>query len=500
MKGFQYERYDGLGLAELIRKKQVSPNEVIEKAITRIEEINPALNAVIHKFYPKALNNAKKIENSGSFSGVPMLLKNNSQAVAGEMITSGSRGLKNFRSTVDATYTKQLKKTGMIMLGHTNVPEFALMGVTEPTLYGATRNPWNLGVTPGGSSGGSAAAVASGMVPIAGANDGGGSIRIPAAYCGLFGLKPTRGRTPVGPNIGRVWQGASSELVVSKSVRDSAACLDSLNVEEKTNAFRAPSFEGSFLNVMNLPLNRSLRVAFSVHSPIGTEVDDQCKEGVYRAVKWLEEQGHHVEEVAAPVDGQQIAKSYMTLYFGEVAANLSDIERHIGRKATMSDVEPVTWLLGLLGKAISAEEFVLRLREWDKAAIAMETFHEKYDVYITPTTAMPQAKIGELELKKTELALIQLVSRLHAGKALLKTGMVDQLVVQSLRRTPFTQLANLTGQPAMSLPIHETDEGLPSGVQVMAARGKEDLLLQLATSFEQSDLWIDIHKNPFMNL
>lgn len=500
MKGFQYERYDGLGIAELIRKKEVSRKEVIETAITRIEGINPTINAVIHKFYANAMKNAKEIESDGPLDGVPILLKNITQEVAGEKITSGSQGLKNFRSTADATYTKQLKKAGLIMLGHTNVPEFALMGVTEPKLYGATRNPWNLRVTPGGSSGGSAAAVASGMVPIAGANDGGGSIRIPAAYCGLFGLKPTRGRTPSGPDRGRVWQGASSELVVTKSVRDSAACLDALQIEEKTNAFRAPTFNGTYIDIMNKSINKSLKVAFSVKSPIGSFVDDQCKEGVYRAVQWLEKQGHYVEEIDAPVNGQQIAQSYLTLYFGEVAASLSDLEKILGRKATMSDVEPVTWLLGILGKATSAEEFVLRLREWDKAAIAMETFHETYDVYITPTTAMTQAKIGELELKKKELMLIQLVSKLHAGKTLIKTGMVNQLIEQSLGRTPFTQLANLTGQPAMSLPIHETEEGLPSGVQLMAARGREDLLFQLATSFEQSDLWIDVNKNPFMNL
>ncbi|WP_280770862.1 amidase family protein [Salipaludibacillus daqingensis] len=501
MNGFEYEKYDGLGLAELIRKKEVSRKEVLEKAIAKIEGLNPTLNAVNHKFYKHALNSLNEIdENNGRFSGVPMLLKNNTQEVAGQKLTSGSKGLKNNRSKVDATYTKQLKKAGMIMLGHTNLPEFSLMGVTEPSLYGPARNPWNIGVTPGGSSGGAGAAVAAGMVPVAGANDGGGSIRIPAAYCGLFGLKPTRGRTPCGPARGRVWQGASSEHVVTKSVRDSAASLDALYVNEKTNAYRAPIFYGSYLDVMNQEIKHPMRVAYSLNSPIGTSVDLECKQGVYRAVKWLEEQGHYVEEVDPPVDGQQIAKSYLTLYFGEVAASLKDVKESLGRKVSMNDVEPTTWLLGMLGKATSAEQFVLQLREWDKAAIAMETFHETYDLFITPTTATTQAKVGELSLKKKEKALIQLVSRLGAGKALLKTGMIDQLIEESLMRTPFTQLANLTGQPAMSLPIHETKDELPVGVQVMAARGREDLLLKVAASFERTDLWIDIHKNPFMNL
>ncbi len=207
-----------------------------------------------------------------------------------------------------------------------------------------------------------------------------------------------------------------------------------------------------------------------------------------------------MEEMPAPVDGQSIAQSYMTLYFGEAAAKIKELEIHHGKKTAPAEVEPVTRLLGMLGKAISAEEFVWRMRTWDEAAIRMEAFHETYDLYMTPVNAMLQAEIGELDLTKKEELLIQLVSKLDAGKTLLKSGMIDQLIQQSLERTPFTQLANLTGQPAMSVPLYETAGNLPVGVQFMGARGREDMLIQLAAVLEQSDIWVDVHNNPFMKL
>ncbi|WP_079505168.1 amidase family protein [Mesobacillus jeotgali] len=495
MEGFSYKDYDGLGLAELVKRKEVQPIELIEEAIRITDGLNPKLNAVINKMYEQARKTAGQ-QMTGAFAGVPMFLKDISQEIEGEPITAGSRAFLNYRAKADSEYARRLRRTGVVFLGQTNVPEFALVAVTEPAHYGPTRNPWNLDRTPGGSSGGSAAAVASGIVPIAGANDGGGSIRIPAAYCGLFGLKPTRGRTPVGPNSGRAWQGASAEHVLSRSVRDSAAMLDALQGHEKAGAFSAVPFQGSYLTAASIPLSKKLRIAFSVKSPIGTEVDADCREGVLKTVRLLESMGHHVEEADAPVDGHKIAKSYLTMYFGETAALLASLEEVLGQKTAASDVEPTTWLLGLLGKATSAEEFVLSLREWDRAALQMETFHETYDFYITPTTAYPPARIGELEPSSSEKFLISTVGKLGIGGVLKKAGIVDQIAQKNLARTPFTQLANLTGQPAMSLPLHHTSDGLPVGVQVMAARGREDLLLQLAGELEQSEHWIDVKRNP----
>lgn len=496
MEGFSYKNYDGLGLAELIKKKQLQPKEVLDAAIQTVEQQNPSLNAVIRPMYEKAEKQMGSVDLTGAFAGVPMLLKDIGQEIVGEKMTEGSKALQSYLAEADSEYVKQVRKTGAVFIGQTNVPEFALMGITEPSFYGPTRNPWNLNYTPGGSSGGSAAAVASGMVPIAGANDGGGSIRIPGAYCGLFGMKPTRGRTPVGPKRGRNWQGASVDHILSRSVRDSAAMLDEIKYFEKGAAFYAPSFEGSYLQMLQAPLTEKRRIAFSVRSPLGSEVQQECKTAVYNAAKLLESMGYEVEEVDAPVDGRKIAKSYLTMYFGEVAAAIASLEDVLGRKAVISDVELTTWILGLVGKATSAEEVVLSIREWDRAAFAMETFHETYDFYMTPTTAFLPAKIGELEPKKSEQLAMQFASKLSMGGLLKKAGIVEQVAESNLMRTPFTQLANLTGQPAMTVPLHLSAEGLPVGVQFMAARGREDLLYALAGQLEQSDLWVPVEKNP----
>lgn len=488
---FDYKQYDGLGLAELIRKKEVKPEEVREMAIREIEQKNEVLNAVIKKMYNQPSEDLQ--QPIGIFAGVPILTKDTLQEIKGQPLSEGSKVLTDYIADEDSEFVRQLKRAGVTILGQTNVPEFALMGVTEPELYGPSRNPWNPDYTPGGSSGGSAAAVASGMVPIAGANDGGGSIRIPGAFCGLFGLKPTRGRVPIGPRRGRSWQGASVDHILSRSVRDSAAMLDQYRYD-RANAFMAPPFEGSYLEACQTPIRQPLKIAFTTKSPIDGTVQDECKEAVHKSVKLLESMGHHVEEKEAPVDGKKLANSYFMLYFAEVASTFSEIEKRIGRKVTLKDVEPTTFILGLIGKAVSAEEFLTSLKFWDLAAIQMEQFHDEYDLYITPTTAYPPSKIGELDLSSFEKTMIKIVGSLRLGKFLKSS--VDQLAYKSLERTPFTQLANLTGQPAMTVPLHLTKKGLPVGVQVMARRGREDLLLQLAGQLEQTDYWIDVKENP----
>ncbi|TGN02489.1 amidase [Leptospira yasudae] len=484
----EYTYYDAMGLAELVRKKSVHPSELVESAIERIESVNPGLNAVITKFYDEAKKNAKSKLPDGPFKGLPILVKDIVHSIAGAPLTSGSKSFRNYISPVDSEFVKRLRAAGTIFLGQTNVPEFALMGITEPKFHGPTRNPWNLERTPGGSSGGSAAAVAAGMVPVATASDGGGSIRIPAAYCGLFGLKPTRGRTPVGPYFGRFWQGASVDHVLSRTVRDSAAFLDALGGIENAGAFSFDSPKTGYMAEIKKPPGK-LRIAFSTQSPIGTPVHPDCVESVVHTAKLLHSLGHKVEEKDAPVDGKAIGRAFITMYFGEMAAQMKNLEPILKRKARMSDVESVTWILALLGRTVSAGEFVLNLQEWDKAALAMETFHETYDVYLTPTTAMPPAKIGELEPKLGEKIAMQVVGRLGLGRMLLASGLVDQLVETSLSRTPFTQLANLTGQPSVSLPIGQTSDQLPLGLQFTAARRREDILFRLSAQLEKAVPW-----------
>ena len=500
MTRFPYQNYDAAGLAELVQKKEVTAAEIVESAIARLERLNPKINAVIHKMYEKARLAAEKITGKEPFAGVPMLVKDISQEIKGEPITCGAKSLRDCLAEEDATFVKRARATGVVFLGITNVPEFALMGTTEPKYYGPTRNPWNKDYTPGGSSGGSAAAVAAGIVPIAGANDGGGSIRIPAAYCGLFGLKPSRGRMPAGPFSGRHWQGASVDHVLTRSVRDSALMLDLIKGYEAGAAFPPPPFDHNYLECVSQgPINK-LKIAFCLRSPIGTEVHRECREAAIKAAQLLESLGHIVDEKEAPVDGNKIAQSYMTLYFGEVAADIASLEEVLGRKARMNDVEPATWMLGLLGKVTSSAEWVLSIREWDTAAFEMEAFFEDYDLYMTPTTADPPSRIGEQDMAPKEATLIKLVSSLNLIKAVKKSGFVDNLIKRSLKRTPFTQLANLTGQPAMSVPLHMTMEGLPVGVQFIAAKGREDILYRLAGQLEQTENWIKVEQNPIFKV
>jgi amidase len=491
MGGFkEYAQYDGMGLAELVKKREVSPAEVCEEAITRIERVNPALNAVITTMYDLARETVQNNLPDGPFAGVPFLLKDLLGDFAGVPQTMGSRALKNYIPARDSELVKRYKKAGLVILGKTNIPEFGLKGVTEPELHGPTRNPWNTEHTPGGSSGGSAAAVAGGMVPMASANDGAGSIRIPAACCGLFGLKVTRGRTPNGPIHGRTWQGAVVEHVISRSVRDSAAILDATQGPDIGAPYVIPAPHRPYLDEIQQSPG-PLRIAFNTQSPIDTAVHPECIQAVEHTARLLEELGHEVEEAQPDVDGQALAKGLIVLYSGEVAALIDDLVPLLGRKAKPSDVEAVTWTLGLLGRTYSAGHIVKARREWERAARITGRFHEAYDIYLTPTLAYPPVKIGELDPKPIELALLKIINVLGLGRFLLATGAIDKLAVQNLSKTPFTPLANFTGQPAMSVPLYWSSDGLPCGVHFMGRYGDEATLLRLAAQLEKAQPWFD---------
>jgi amidase len=489
MAGFkEYDKYDALGLAELVRKKKVSPVELCEEAIRRIEKVNPSLNAVITPMYDRGRKAAEGALPKGPFTGVPFLLKDLIHAYAGVPLTSGCKAYRNYVPDYDSELVVRFKKAGVIILGKTNVPEFGLLGITEPELHGPTRNPWNPDHTPGGSSGGSAAAVASGMVPFASGNDGGGSIRIPSSCCGLFGLKPTRGRNPTGPEYGELWQGAAVEHVLTRSVRDSAAMLDATQGADIGAPYVIPPPQTPYLQEIKKKPGK-LKIAFSTRSPLGTEVHHECVKAVEDAARLLKDLGHQVAEAVPAVDGKALAKSYITMYFGEVAAEIDRIALKLGRKAKKADVESLTWTLGLLGRVFSAADFVEAINEWHGAARAMGRFHEEYDIYMTPTMAYPPVRIGELEPKPAEKVLMGVVNTLGLGRLLKVSGIVDQLAEASLSKTPFTQLANFTGQPAMSVPLHWTEDGLPCGVQFIGRFGDEATLFRLAAQLEKARPW-----------
>ncbi|MBP1970450.1 amidase [Virgibacillus natechei] len=486
-----YVNLDATALAERVKAKEITPRELLELGFQQLEKMNPSLNAVTHSRKEKALAEAERIDVEASpFAGVPILLKNLSQRLTDEPLTSGSPLLMSTVSAHDSHFVKKFREAGFQFMGHTNTPEFGLKNITEPDLHGPSRNPWNTDYSPGGSSGGAAAAVASGMVPIAGASDGGGSIRIPASFTGLFGLKPTRGRTPVGPGAGRQWQGASIDFILSKSVRDSAAMLDELQVVQPEAAFHTPLFPASYKTAMKDSFERPLRIAFSTKSPVGTPVSEDAKTAVKNTVRWLEREGHIVEEKENGVDGIQLMKDYYLMNSGEISSLVRGLEKGIGRAITADDVEIETWMLNQAGKSVSAAEFSASLSSWDTAAAHMATLHETYDFYITPATAYTAPKVGELTYSRQEQ--MKLRAQMNELAKQEQQALVYDLFLPSLTYTPFTQLANLTGQPAMSVPVHLSDEGLPLGVQVMASKGEENRLLQLAYQLEQSELWIDI--------
>ncbi|WP_059103939.1 amidase [Shouchella shacheensis] len=482
-----YQSYDATGLADLLNKREVHATELVDAANKRIEE-TASLHAVVARREKEAWQEAKAFDDQRTpFAGVPFLLKDASHALKGAPLTSGSALFRHQLAEATNHYTARLQKAGFTMLGHTNAPEFGLKNITEPKLHGPCRNPWNPAYSPGGSSGGAAAAVASGVVPVAGASDGGGSIRIPASFTGLFGLKPTRGRTPVGPGVGRQWQGAAIDFALSKSVRDSAALLDVLQVIQPAAAFQTPLFEGSYVDASREPLAKGLRIAFSVESPVGTPVSDEAKEAVRKLARWLEEQGHNVEEKRPNIDGVALMRQYYLMNSGEMASLLEKLEEGLGHKLSADDFETESWVLAQAGKKVSAATYARSLSAWDAAAAKMSAFHERYDFYITPATASGAPEVGELTPNaEVEASLKEVVETVSATE---QQELIYEMFLPSLSYTPFTQLANLTGQPAMSMPLHLTQAGMPLGVHVMAQKGEEHRLLQLAHACEESDFW-----------
>ncbi len=488
MKRSTYVQQDATGLAKLVREKQVSAEELVRIALQQVADLNPKLNAVVRIYEASALAEAKALTNlHRPFAGVPILIKDISQKLKGERITCGSMLMANQIAQQDSHFVNRLQAAGFIIIGHTNTPEFGLRNISENKLYGATRNPYHLDYSPGGSSGGAAASVVAGIVPIAGASDGGGSIRIPASFTGLIGLKPTRGRTPVGPGIGRQWHGAAIDFGLTRTVRDTAMFFDALAVMQPEAAFQAPELTTTMYKIALDPPQNQYRIAFTTESPVGTVVDEEAVTAVHHLVRYLEMQGHMVEETQIPFDGIQLMKNYYLMNCGEMASDLLYIEEMIGRKATIEELDIVTWVLSQVGLNISAVDFTRSLAYWDDIAAQMTLFHEKYDLLITPTTASAAPKVGELMQTKEEADSL---CRKLALANVDQRQLVYDMFLPSLTYTPFTQFANLTGQPAISLPTHQTNNGLPLGVQIVAPKGREDILFELATDIEQSSLWV----------
>jgi amidase len=487
-----YSRYDALGLAELVRTGQTSPRELVDAAIERIESLNPRLNAVVHKMFERARRTADGNLPDGPFRGVPFLLKDLLSWFEGEPITSGSRLFRDFIAPHDTEIVKRYRRAGVIVVGKTNTPEFGLVPYTEPELFGPCRNPWDVSRTPGGSSGGSAAAVASGMVPMAGGGDGGGSIRIPAGCCGVFGLKPTRGRTPTGPLHGDIWRGAVVEHVITRSVRDSAAMLDAIAGPDVGAPYYATPPDVPFLRAVATPPGR-LKIAFSVAPMLGHSVHPDCQRAVRDAARLLESLGHDVEEANLPVDRATFNKAFLTQVCAESRAELEDAKALLGRNPTRRDVEPATWALVLIGGAISAGDYAAAVRLLQRAGRRIGEFFERYAILVTPTVATPPFPIGALQPPPGERLAIKIIGALGSGRVLQAAGALDKAADTVFDWMAFTPVANVTGQPAMSLPLAKSSEGLPVGVDFLGRYGDEATLFRLAAQLEQAAPWKDQH-------
>lgn len=482
----QYHAYDATGLAELVKQKQVSIEELLQVSIKRMNAVNPVVNAVVRTREHKAYEEMNHLNTSAALYGVPFLAKNISQAIKGEVLSSGSGLLEKNQQQRDSHYITKIRQAGFQLLGHTNTPEFGLKNITEPEYYGPTRHPMNLDYSPGGSSGGAASAILSGMVPLAGASDGGGSIRIPAGFTGLVGLKPTRGRTPVGPGAGRQWQGASIDFILSKTVRDTALMLDQLQVYQPEAAFNVPLYEEKYTDLARQPIKKKLRIAYSTDSPVGTPVTAKAKAVVLKMATLLSEWGHQLEERTPPINGVDLMQHYYVMNAGEMNKVITQLQQGLHKQITQTDLDPFTYALHETGKQITAADYSISLDGWDEASRQMHLFHETYDLYLTPTNADQAPTIGSLTPSSSMLNQIENVSELNKANRL---SLIYDMFLPSLTYTPFTQLANLTGQPAISIPVGLSDHQLPLGCQFMAPKGREDVLLQLSFQLEQSPVW-----------
>jgi amidase len=480
--------HDGLALAELVRRREVTPSELVEAAIARIDALNPQINAVVTPMFDAARAAARGPLPQGPFTGVPILVKDLLADCEGVPTSAGTRILRSIPAACDAEIVRRYRATGAIILGKTNTPEFGLVPYTEPEAFGTTRNPWDLTRTAGGSSGGSAAAVASRMVPIAAGGDGGGSIRIPASCCGVFGLKPTRGRTPAGPLHGEHWRGFVSEHVLTRTVRDSAAMLDAIAGGDPGAPSVAPPPIGPFLAEVCTEPGR-LRIAFSAKPLLGQSVSPDCVAALDEAVTLLRELGHDVEEAAPPIERESFSVAFLTIVAAEARADIEATAARAGRRVSWRDFEGGTFALGLMGKALRASEYARAARTLLQASRPIGRFFSRYDALVTPTLAQPPVPSGSLQPSGSDRFLIDVVRRLNAAWLLEAAGAIKKLAAETFEFMPYTAVFNVTGQPAMSVPLCWNGEGLPIGIHVVGRFGDEATLFRLAGQLERARPW-----------
>ncbi len=459
---------DATAQAELIKKGEVTPAELLEAAIARAEEVNPKINAIVTPMYDLARESIKAGLPDGPFHGVPFLVKDLMAACKGVRMTAGSAALKDNVSGEDNTLTVRYRQAGLAIFGRTNLPEFGLMPTTEPALFGPCRNPWNLEHTTGGSSGGSGAAVAAGVVAMAHGNDGGGSIRIPASCCGLFGLKPTRARNPKGPYVGDVMGGFVEEHALTRSVRDSAALLDATSGPEPGDPYYAPPKKRPFLDEVGANPGK-LRIAFSAKTIAGVEPHPDCVAAMEDAAKLCQDLGHHVEEATPALKfADQLTNWFTVVWTGGLVSTIELVSMLSGKKPDPADYEPLTWTLYEVGKKFSAGDYLSTVSMLQMMSRQVAAFMADYDIILTPTLGLPPVPLGTFDPP--------------ADNPMAAFGKGAEFV-------PYTPICNVTGQPAMTVPLNWNEAGLPIGSHFVGRFGDEATLFRLAAQLEQARPW-----------
>ncbi|MCO5312104.1 MAG: amidase [Microthrixaceae bacterium] len=468
---------DATDQARLVKRREVSPTELVTAAIEAVEAVNPTLNAVIHERFERALGEAANMSRTAPFAGVPIVLKDLDGTLADEPYHAGTKHLRlhGYRANATSELFARLQAAGFIVIAKTNTPEFGLVPTTEPESYGPTRNPWNRSHSTGGSSGGSAAAVASGMVAVGHAGDGGGSIRIPASECGLVGLKPTRGRIPLGPVETEAWGGLVARLVLTRSVRDTAAILDAVSAPRLGEVYGAPQPERPYVAELNVA-HRQLRIGYTTQSADGTPTDPEVAASIERTAQVLASLGHHVTEAAPRQIGDEaffaeLSGHFLGLFPVWTAQSVDELESLTGVAATPETVEPATWALAEAGRAISGVDFansMHRLRQ--RCGEIEQWWAEGFDLLLTATIPELPPTLGQFGATE------------------------DNPLNGIFRATPIvanTMPFNMTGQPAMSVPATPSSSGLPIGAQLIAAFGRDDLAVRVAAELEVAQPWAD---------
>ncbi len=484
----EYVRQDATGLAAWVKNGEVSAQELLDVAIKLNEMVNPAINAVITPMYEEARAQLHQCRSDAPFAGVPFLLKDLLSAYAGVPMSSGSAAMKHWKPNYHSNVTQRFLDAGFVIFGKTNTPECGLLAVSEPAAFKPARNPWNLDMSPGGSSGGSAAAVAARIVPIASAGDGGGSIRIPASVCGLFGLKPSRGRVSNGPGCGEAWGGAVVQGVLTRSVRDSARLLDCIAGYHAGDPYTAPTPNRPFAAALT-DAPRRLKIAVSGKSPLGLPLSAEGARALDEGVHKLLALGHTVEQVEPPVSGHAVLEDYLNLYFGAVSAELDHWQDLLKGQNVDELVEPATLLLKRVAQRLPVALTERSKQNWYEYARAMGDFLERYDLFMLPSTSAYCWRVGSMSLNAAENWAIRQLDKVWMSHRLFTR---ERVVVRSrefLEKVPFTQLANMTGQPAMSVPMHWAADGMPVGVQFVAPYGDEHSLITLAAQIEEAFPW-----------